>query len=288
MLQNIKLLIFAAASAAALAPTTTCYQQLYDQGLDVLQRREATEQRLALFFVARDKKADVWPTIIREAAESESPVLGPLFSETVYAHKSLASGVASLLASRLADAVIPREPLEEALREALAGPRTANALARDLLAVVESDPAAPGLLATFLNFKGFHALSTYRAAHALWARDDPAARQLALLLQGRASSAFGVDIHPGATIGSGVFIDHATSVVIGEQATLGDDCYVLHGVTLGATGKVRNGRRHPTIGSGCTLGSLCSVLGPITVGDGATIGACATVTKNVEAGATVV
>ena len=111
MLQHIKFFI-AAASVAALAPTTARYQQLYDQGLDVLRERAATEQRLAAFFVARDKKAAVWPTIQRQASEAESPVLAPLFAETVHAHDSLASGVASLLASRLADADVPRAPLK--------------------------------------------------------------------------------------------------------------------------------------------------------------------------------
>ena len=129
------------------------------------------------------------------------------------------------------------------------------------------------------------ALAAHRAAHALWGSGD---RDVALLLQGRASALFGVDIHPAASVGAGTFLDHATGVVVGEQASLGEGCYVLHGVTLGATGKVRDGRRHPAVGAGVTLGSGASVLGPITVGDGATVGANACVTKDVEAGATVV
>ena len=95
---------------------------------------------------------------------------------------------------------------------------------------------------------------------------------------------------PGATLGPGIFIDHATGIVIGEQASLGAGCYVLHGVTLGATGKKdkATGRRHPSVGDRVTIGSGASLLGPITVGDAATIGANAVVTKNVEAGATVI
>ena len=91
-------------------------------------------------------------------------------------------------------------------------------------------------------------------------------------------------------MGTGIFIDHATGVVIGEQATVGDDCYILHGVTLGATGKrdKATGRRHPIVGSGVTIGSGASILGPITVGDRATVGAGATVIKSVEPGATVI
>ena len=89
-------------------------------------------------------------------------------------------------------------------------------------------------------------------------------------------------------MGSGIFIDHASGVVIGEQASVGDDCYILHGVTLGATGKVKQGRRHPTVGNRVTIGSGASILGPIEIGDGATIGVCACVTKPVAAGATVI
>ena len=134
-------------------------------------------------------------------------------------------------------------------------------LARDLNAVVEGDPAAPELLTVFLHFKGFLALAAHRAANSLWSsrNEDPGAGQLALLLQGSASAATGVDIHPGAQMGSGVFIDHATGVVIGEQAAVGDDCYILHGVTLGATGKTKNGRRHPHVGSGCAMPRLTSL-----------------------------
>ena len=138
--------------------------------------------------------------------------------------------------------------------------------------------------------KGKTQEAAHRAASHLWSTrsEDPGAGQLALLLQGAASERTGVDIHPGAAMGAGVFIDHATGIVIGEQAAVGDDCYILHGVTLGATGKEKHGRRHPHVGSGCTLGNGANVLGPITVGDGATIGTGATVTKDVEAGATVI
>lgn len=202
------------------------------------------------------------------------------------------SALASVLAGKIAadGNGLPRSALAEELYTLLQGKR--EAIERDLLVVVDSDPAAPELLTVFCHFKGFLALSTHRCASALWARkdEDAAARALALLLQGRASECFQVDIHPGATMGSGIFIDHATGVVIGEQASVGDDCYILHGVTLGATGKKdkKTGRRHPVVGSKCTIGSGASVLGPITIGDGATVGANAVVTKNVDEGATVI
>ena len=127
----------------------------------------------------------------------------------------------------------------------------------------------------------------YRIAHALWDDGDEGA---ALLLQSRASELFAVDIHPMATLGAGVMLDHGTGVVIGSTAVIGDDVYMLHGVTLGATGKPvpRGSKRHPTLGRGCTVGANATVLGDIVVGDGATVGAGATVTKAVPPFSTVV
>ena len=233
--------------------------------------------------------SETWQQIKAQAsvaADSKpmAALLRPYLNEAI-SHASLAPATAALLTERLGGALDSEKlmlVLEDRLDETL--------LARDLNAVVEGDPAAPELLTVFLHFKGFLALAAHRAAASLWSSrtEDPGAGQLALLLQGAASAATGVDIHPGATMGSGVFIDHATGVVIGEQAAVGDDCYILHGVTLGATGKTKNGRRHPHVGSGCTLGNGANVLGPITVGDGATIGTGAMVTKDVEAGATVI
>lgn len=235
----------------------------------------------------------MWSSIQSQAsnAASTSSVLEEYFAKTVTRHSTLPDALASALAGKLASNDVPRDLLEQELAALLAEPDVCAAVVRDLDAVVEADPAAPDLLTVMLHFKGFSAIAAHRAAHTLWARgpDDAGSRHLALLLQGRASEIFGVDIHPGARIGAGVFIDHATGIVIGEQAAVGDDCYILHGVTLGATGKRdKTGRRHPLVGSGCTIGSGASVLGPITVGDGATVGANAVVTKNVEAGATVI
>ena len=266
----------------------------------------------------RDTSLPHRPTIQKQAAAAAASlpgVLAPLLQRSVTAHASLPEAAAALLASRVAGDGLSASALADALVPRLKGAEAA--LARDLLAVVETDPAAPDLLGVFLNFKGFHALAAHRAASALWAEeDDVGAKQLALLLQGRASAAFGVrrrrgsvskreevadesrrrrgrdivasarkrrdddaatlktqvDVHPGATVGAGIFIDHASGVVIGEQAAVGDDCYILHGVTLGATGKVKHGRRHPHVGSGCTIGSGASVLGPISIGDGCTGG----------------
>ena len=260
--------------------------------------RGAAEAESAANDAAAEETTAVW-TRIRDqavAASASSPVLAPFLESAIYTHETLPDALASVLADKIATgAALPRDLLAEQLSSLLREPRTLAALTRDLLAVVESDPAAPQLLTVMLHYKGFLALQTYRAAHALWARSaadegDVGARQLALLLQGRASELFGVDIHPGAQIAGGVFLDHASGVVIGEQASIGTGCYLLHGVTLGATGKrdKKTGRRHPAVGAHVTIGLGASLLGPITVGDGATIGAGAMVIKDVAAGATVI
>ena len=180
---------------------------------------------------------EVWHSIKQQASvaassESLSALMRPYLNVAIGSHDSLAPATAALLTERLGGALDSEKltlVLEDRLDETL--------LARDLNAVVEGDPAAPELLTVFLHFKGFFALAAHRAAASLWSSrtEDPGAGQLALLLQGAASAATGVDIHPGATMGSSVLIDHATGVVIGEQAAVGDDCYILHGVTLGVT-----------------------------------------------------
>ena len=146
----------------------------------------------------------------------------------------------------------------------------------------ERDPACRGYLQPFLFFKGFIALQTYRIGHWLWVNDRQA---LALYLQSRISELFQVDIHPAAVIGSGVFLDHGTGIVIGETAVVGDAVSMLHGVTLGGTGAER-GDRHPKIGKGVLLGAGAKVLGNIHVGDYAKVASGSVVLKEVPAGCT--
>jgi serine O-acetyltransferase len=155
----------------------------------------------------------------------------------------------------------------------------------DLRAALERDPAARSALEVALCYPGVHAIWGHRAAHWLWRRGQRlAARFLAEVVH----TFTGVDIHPGATLGPGLFIDHATGVVIGETAEVGADVTIYHGVTLGAPSSAARGKRHPTIGDRVVLGAGAKVLGPITVGAGASIGANAVVVKPVPAGAVVV
>jgi len=244
----------------------------------------------ASFTDVRAYGAQVWNLLHTEASAlaSQSALLRGYLSGAVLAHGTVASSLAHVLADRLSGNGLDRTHVAPVLAEHLASPDIVRATLADLTQVVNIDPCAPDLLTVLLHFKGFHGLQTHRVAHALWQRGDSASRQTALLLQGRASAAFGMDVHPQAQIGNGVFLDHATGVVIGQTASIGDFCYVLHGVTLGSTGKTVNGRRHPSVKSHVSLGAGSAILGPVTVGDHALVGAHAIVSKSVQKGATVV
>ncbi|CAA9550296.1 MAG: Serine acetyltransferase, partial [uncultured Thermomicrobiales bacterium] len=151
-------------------------------------------------------------------------------------------------------------------------------LREDIRVVKERDPAARnGALEILLTTPGMHAQWAYRLAHMLHRRRMPLLPRLIMHL---ARFLTGVDIHPGATIGRRLFIDHGMGVVIGETAEIGDDVNLYQGVTLGGTGKMR-GKRHPTLGNGVTIGVGASVLGAVHIGDGAKIGGGAVVLRDV-------
>ena len=154
----------------------------------------------------------------------------------------------------------------------------------DLKAPLERDPAARGWLDVVLSYPGFHALVAHRAIHALHSAGIPILpRWLA-----NASRFFTqIEIHPGAKVGKGIFIDHGSGVVIGETSEIGDGCTIYQGVTLGGT-SLSHGKRHPTLGRNVTVGVNSSVLGAITIGDNARVGGGSVVVKDVPANATVV
>jgi serine O-acetyltransferase len=159
----------------------------------------------------------------------------------------------------------------------------------DIRAALERDPAARSALEIALCYPGVHALWGYRVTHWLWERGGQrqGLRLLARLLSEATRILTGVDIHPGATLGPGLFIDHATGVVIGETAEVGADVTMYHGVTLGGISRAK-GKRHPTIGDRVVIGAGAKVLGPVTVGAGSSIGANAVVVKPVPPGTVVV
>lgn len=155
---------------------------------------------------------------------------------------------------------------------------------RDIQAILSRDPAARGAFEVVTCYPGYKAVRSHRRAHWLWKHGWKwAARRVAYLSARRT----GIEIHPGARIGEGLFIDHGNGVVIGETAVIGDDVTLYQGVTLGGTGK-DTGKRHPTLGDGVVVGAGAKVLGPFTVGDRSKIGAGAIVLKEVPADCTVV
>ncbi len=164
--------------------------------------------------------------------------------------------------------------------------RVSAEIRRDLQAAQERDPAAQGAsrLLVFLTWPGVHALLAHRLAHALRQSGVPAFPQILAFV---ARSRTGIEIHPAAQIGRGMFIDHGSGVVIGETAEIGDNVTIYQGVTLGGTG-FQTGKRHPTVGNDVVIGSGAKLLGPITVGDGAKIGANTVVIHDVPANSTVV
>jgi serine O-acetyltransferase len=158
-----------------------------------------------------------------------------------------------------------------------------NRWREDIEAVKVKDPAARSTLEILLAYPGLHAIWMHRVAHWFWNHDFfLAARLLSHVVRRRT----GVEIHPGASLGRRVVIDHGMGVVIGETAVVGDDVLIYQGVTLGGV-KANGGRRHPIVGNGVMLGAHSALLGPITIGDNARIGACVTLRQSVPAGTSV-
>lgn len=228
----------------------------------------------------------VWRNLRDEAGRvvKEEPALKPLLDDVVLTRSSLAEALGARLARRLAREDMPRRCMEPLLTGVFTGqPGIVHSAARDLVAMFERDPACFSPLEPVLFFKGFLALTTYRAAHAFWLDGR---RWLALYLQSVASESFAVDIHPAARIGCGILLDHATSFVVGETAIIENDVSILHEVTLGGTGK-ETGDRHPIVRSGVLLGAGSKILGRVEIGTGAKVGAGSVVLTDVPAHTTV-
>ncbi len=227
-----------------------------------------------------------WALMREEAAAKciEEPILGSYFHATVLNHRSFDAALSFRLASKLENPMLPTMLIRDVISEAFDDdPEILRAAALDVIAAFTRDPACPDLSTPFLFFKGFHSLQAHRIAHWLWNRER---RSLAQLFQNQISASLGVDIHPAARVGSGLMLDHATGIVVGETAVIEDDVSILHSVTLGGTGK-QSGDRHPKIRRGVLLAAGCKVIGNIEVGAGAKVGAGSVVLEDVPAGATV-
>jgi serine O-acetyltransferase len=229
---------------------------------------------------------DLWQVMRREAQAkvAEEPILGSYFHATILNHTSFGSALSFRLASKLDNPMLPTMLIRDVIQEAMADdPDILRAAEIDVLATYSRDPACTDLTTPFLFYKGFHALQAHRISHWLWLQGR---HTLAQFFQGQISVGLGVDCHPAAQLGSGIMLDHATGIVIGETAVIEDDVSILHAVTLGGTGK-HSGDRHPKIRRGVLLAAGCKVIGNIEVGEGAKVGAGSVVLQDVPPYATV-
>jgi serine O-acetyltransferase len=214
----------------------------------------------------------VWQRIQAETRQhaQDEPILASYLHATIINHRRIELALSFHLAIQLdspaASSLLLREVMLEAFQD---DPHILDAVRADLLAVLDRDSATHELYIPFLYYKGFHSLQTHRVAHWLWQRGR---QSLALFFQNRMSSKFGVDIHPAARFGHGIMLDHATGLVVGETAVVGNNVSILQSVTLGGTGK-EDGDRHPKICDGVLISAGAKILGNICVGQGAKVGA---------------
>ncbi len=224
---------------------------------------------------------NVWKSILIEADRAcrAQPVISSFFHCNVLSHSSFREAISFYLASRLASSTLSAMSWQSVFHQAFADePDIIQQMLNDLLAHYHRDAACDEYIVPLLYYKGFHAVQSYRIAHWLWRHDR---KTLALYLQHRISRLFDVDIHPAAVLGSGIMLDHATGIVIGETSVIDDDVSILHGVTLGGSGSTKC-NRHPKIGRGVLLSAGAKLLGDITVGEGAKVGSGSLVLGDVK------
>ncbi|PDT90018.1 serine acetyltransferase [Bradyrhizobium sp. Y36] len=228
----------------------------------------------------------LWQAIRDEAqrAVASDPVFGTSLTEAVLAHDDLAAAIAGLIGRRLGGNAAEQSRFTAFSHGAFRGsPELIEAAGRDLQAIVRSDPAIASLLAPLLHFKGYVALQAWRVSNWLWRHDQ---RDAALLFQNEASNVLQVSIHPAASIGSSVYLDHATGIVIGAHVVIGDEVTILQNVSIGRGNELPT--RSPRIGRGVYIGAGASILGDVGIGDLAKIGAGTVVTSDIPAGCTAV
>ncbi len=213
-----------------------------------------------------------------EVMAAGEPAMASFIHASVLAHNRFEEALAYHLAKKIGNDEVGPLLLREIFEEAFeSDPCIVQAIRADLSAVFERDPACDTYAQAYLFFKGFHALQCHRLAHWLWKQNR---KPMALFFQSRVSELFAVDIHPAARFGRGIFIDHATGLVVGETAVVDDDVSMLHGVTLGGTGKA-NEDRHPKVRRGVLIGAGAKILGNIEVGEYSRVGAGSVVLKAV-------
>jgi serine O-acetyltransferase len=224
---------------------------------------------------------------IREEADDivrREPEIGTFIYSSILHHDTLEAAVVHRISERLDHPDVSAELIRQAYADALQDqPELGEAFRADIVATYDRDPACDRFIEPVLYFKGFHAIQTHRLAHWLW---NGGRRDFAYYLQSRSSAVYQCDINPAARIGRGIFLDHATGLVIGETAVVEDDVSMLQDVTLGGTGK-EEGDRHPKIRYGVLIGAGAKILGNIEVGRCARVAAGSVVLKSVPNNVTV-
>lgn len=231
--------------------------------------------------------SQLWQQICVEvkALSRAEPMLASFFHAAVLKHDNLAAALSYQLAAKLDTPELPSLLLREVIDEALAADEgIILAVEADIKAVYTRDPACDKYATPLLYFKGFMALQVHRIAHWLWQQRRQC---LAYYFQNRCASVFDVDIHPAAKVGSGIMLDHATGLVVGETAVIGNDVSMLHSVTLGGCSSTGDHDRHPKIGDGVMISTGAKILGNIDIGQGAKIAAGSVVLQPVAAHTTV-
>lgn len=236
--------------------------------------------------VDKETELDLFNSLVKEALalSTKEPLLKSMLDEQIIFRHSFAEVQATVLSRKLANSLLSRAQLEPLFIETYRShPEIVIDAVKDLRATIRRDPACKSFLEPLLFFKGFQAIQAYRIAHVLW-QDERFF--LAEMLQSLISQKFAVDIHPAAVIGHGILLDHATGLVVGETARIGNNVSLLHGVTLGGTGN-EDGDRHPKVGDGVMLGAHALLLGNIHIGKGSKVGAGAVVLEDVPPHVTV-
>lgn len=228
----------------------------------------------------------LWQAIRVEAqcAAASDPVFASSLACAILDHDDFSAALADLIGRRLGNSATEQTRFTAFSRDAFRGsPELVELAGRDLRAILRSDPAITGLLPPLLHYKGYVALQAWRVSNWLWRYDH---RDAAVLFQNEASNLLQVSIHPAASIGSSVYLDHATGIVIGANVVIGDDTIILQNVSIGRRGELP--ARSPRIGRGVYIGAGATILGDISIGDFAKIGAGTVVTDDVPDGCTAV
>lgn len=230
--------------------------------------------------------ARLWQAIIGEAqrAAAADPVFGKALAGAILDHDDFSAALADLIGRRLGAGTAERARFTAFSRDAFRDqPELVEIAGRDLQAIMRGDPAITSLLAPLLHFKGYVALQAWRVSNWLWRHEH---RDAALLFQNEASNLLQVSIHPAAHIGASVYLDHATGIVIGANVVIGDEVVILQNVSIGRHGELP--ARSPRIGSGVFIGAGATIVGDVSIGDFARIGADTVVTTDVRNGCTAV